>query len=110
MEGENPDKQRPQQSDRPEGDGIPYTHIFNGSNKFLRQCGGRHGSHAGCVHDGGYCTLGYSEQGVHQFHTIGHCRLGQHKADKALEGHLRALDLGKTAAGLDYAHHEKEHQ
>ena len=52
----------------------------------------------------------YSEQGVHQFHAIGHCRLGQYKADKALEGHLWALDLSKAAAGLDYAHHEKEHQ
>lgn len=58
----------------------------------------------------GYCTLGDSEQGVHQFHAIGHCRLCQHKADKALEGHLRALNLGKAAAGLDYAHHKKQHQ
>ena len=30
--------------------------------------------------------MGDSEQGVHQFHAIGHCRLGQYKADKALEG------------------------
>lgn len=42
--------------------------------------------------------------------TIGHCRLGQYKADKALEGHLWALDLSKAAAGLDYAHHKKQHQ
>ena len=68
------------------------------------------GSHTGCIHDGGDCPLGHSEQGVHQFHAVGHCRLCQHKADKALEGHLRALNLGKAAAGLDYAHHKKQHQ
>ena len=40
MEGENPDKQRPQQSDRPEGDGFQQSYTFNGGNEFLRQCGG----------------------------------------------------------------------
>src|SRR5699024_2085301 len=34
-EGENPDKQRPQQSDRPEGDGFQQSYTFNGGNEFL---------------------------------------------------------------------------
>lgn len=55
-----------------------------------------------------YHALRDVEQRHHQLHPVTDRGLGQHEPDETLEGHLRLLQLGEAAAGLDHAGGKKE--
>lgn len=105
---EHPDKERAQQGDGPQRDALQKSYAFNGRYHLAGQGGGRHCRQTGGGHNGGYHALRDVEQRHHQLHPVTDRGLGQHEPDETLEGHLRLLQLGEAAAGLDHAGGKKE--